>query len=80
MLAGRLPWSGADATKLAQTKRGGLLPSVRTFAPQVPSEIASFVSRLCARQPLRRPQTAREAAQVLQRLEIATLCARRWLA
>jgi serine/threonine protein kinase len=80
MVSGRLPWSAGNLPQLAAVQRNGHFPSVRAFAPQIPSEVATLIGRLCARQPLRRPQTAEEVVESLLRLEIATLCARRCLA
>lgn len=76
MLAGRLPMNSSDLQAISEHKLHGALPSVRVFAPHVPSEVAQFVRLLTARDPLRRPQRARDAIQALQRLEIATLAER----
>jgi eukaryotic-like serine/threonine-protein kinase len=76
MLAGRPPVSLHDPAEIVEYKLGAALPSVRVFAPHVPSAVAQLVRLLTARDPLRRPQRAREAIQALQRLEIATLAQR----
>jgi len=76
MLAGQLPPSSRDPSTIAEFKRHGILPGIRAYAPYVPSEVAQFVRLLTAREPLRRPQTARDAIQTLLRLEIATLAQR----
>jgi serine/threonine-protein kinase len=76
MLAGRPPISASDVSIIAEHKLRGALPSVRVFAPHVPREVAQFVRQLTARDPLRRPQTARDATQALFRLEISTLAER----
>jgi len=76
MLAGRPPISASDVSTIAEHKLRGALPSVRVFAPHVSSEVAQFVRLLTARDPLRRPQRARDAIQALLRLEIATLAER----
>ncbi|HEY2759338.1 MAG TPA: hypothetical protein VGI75_01305, partial [Pirellulales bacterium] len=76
MLAGRLPEMGTNLAQLSEFKRGGRLPSVRGFAPQVPSEVSGYVRHLIANQPVRRPQHAKDVVQSLMRLEIATLSER----
>jgi eukaryotic-like serine/threonine-protein kinase len=73
MLAGRLPDLPESMTELVAFKRCGSMPNVRAFAPQAPQEVAELVRRLIARDPLRRPDTAREVVHELMRLEIATL-------
>jgi len=73
MLAGRPPISSNDVSTIAEHKLHGALPNLRVFAPYVRDEVAHFVRVLTARDPLRRPQRAREAIQALLRLEIATL-------
>ncbi len=73
MLCGRLPIQSQDLSTIAAFKRDGAMPSVRLFAPYVPTEVADFVHRLTAREPLRRPQSAREVVDSLVRLEIGTL-------
>lgn len=73
MLAGRLPWDESDVAELVARKRSGPPPSVRVFAPHVPSEVGQWLARLTAGEPLRRPLTAREVIASLVKLEIATL-------
>jgi serine/threonine-protein kinase len=73
MLAGRLPIRSNDLAMIAAFKRDGVMPSVRLFAPQVSNEVADLVHQLTAREPLRRPQRARDVVQALIRLEIASL-------
>jgi len=76
MLAGRPPIGSSALATIAEHKLHGALPSVRVFAPHVPSDVAQLVRLLTARDPLRRPQRAREAIQALLQLEIATLAER----
>jgi serine/threonine-protein kinase len=73
MLTGRPPVSASNLSTIAEHKLHGSIPNVRVFAPNVSSEVAHFIRRLTARDPLRRPQRARDAIQALLRLEIATL-------
>jgi eukaryotic-like serine/threonine-protein kinase len=72
MLAGRLPDMPIALPALATFKRQAAFPSVRTFAPQVPQQVADLIRELTARDPLRRP-SADELIERLMRLEIATL-------
>ena len=62
-----------DLPDLVAFKRGGTMSSLRAFSPQTPLDVAELVRSLTARDPLRRPSTAREVVQHLMRLEIATL-------
>lgn len=73
MLAGRLLHMPGEMAALKAFKREGILPSVRAIAPQVPHEVADLVRELTARDPLRRPHSAREVVHRCMRLEIATL-------
>jgi len=76
MLAGRLPMNSDALSTVAEQKLRGALPSVRVFAPHIPGDVGQFIRLLTARDPLRRPQRARDAIQALERLEIATLAER----
>ncbi len=71
LLTGRLPIHSNDLATIAAFKRDGAMPSVRLFAPQVPSAVAEFVRQLTAREPLRRPQSAREVVQSLVRWKLS---------
>lgn len=73
MLAGKLPPAPDDLAELAKYKRTAKLPNVRYFAPEVPVEVAILLQELTACDPLRRPNSARDVANRLMRLEIATL-------
>ncbi len=73
MLAGRLPWRSTDAGVIAAWKTSSQTADVREFAPGVPAVVSRFIRALMAVEPLRRPTSAREVAEELVRLEIATL-------
>ncbi len=73
MLAGRLPLLASSLAELAAAKRVAALPGVRCFAPGVPSEVAQIVREMTARDPLRRPQQARDLIRRLMALEVNTL-------
>ncbi len=55
MLAGRLPPMPKEIGALARLKRKAPLPDVRNYTPQLSEEVARFVKKLTAREPLRRP-------------------------
>ena len=76
MLAGRLPILSNNLQTIATFKLQSTIPSVRVFAPQVSHQVADLIRRLTAREPLRRPTSAREVAHSLVRLEIANLALR----
>ena len=73
MLAGRLPWDETDIAQLIARKLSGRLPSVRSFAPHVPTELGQLVAQLTSGEPLRRPLSAREVVASLMKYEIGTL-------
>jgi eukaryotic-like serine/threonine-protein kinase len=73
LLTGRLPISATEIATVAAFKRQGAMPNVRIFRPSLSNEVAELVRELTARDPLRRPQQARDVVQQLIRLEIATL-------
>lgn len=73
MLAGHLPFRGRTAGELAEKHRRTPPPAVAQLRPEVSAEVAQFVRELLAKQPLRRPTSAREVAARLVRLEIAAL-------
>lgn len=73
MLAGHLPFHGRTAGELAEKHRRTPPPAIERLRPGVSAELAQLVRELLAKQPLRRPTTAREVAARLVRLEIATL-------
>jgi serine/threonine-protein kinase len=76
MLAGRLPILSNSLETIGTFKMQSAIPSVRIFAPHVSHQVAEFIRRLTAREPLRRPSSAREVARNLVRLEIANLAMR----
>jgi serine/threonine protein kinase len=73
MLAGAPPFSAAGPTDLARQHREAVAHDVRQLAPGTPPAVAELIARLLAKQPLRRPASARELVDRLLRLEISTL-------
>jgi len=76
LLAGRLPYSGSSPEELVELQRSGLPCDLRKFAPHVPGLALRLVRELLSKEPMRRPQTAREVADRLASLEIATFAER----
>jgi len=70
MLAGRRPWESNDPAELATFHREAKPTCVRTLRPDVPKAVASLVHAMLAKDPLRRPASARDVASRLVRLEI----------
>jgi serine/threonine-protein kinase len=70
MLTGELPFRAADAEQLVQMHREAKPPCVRDRRPDLSTEAAALVHRLLAKDPLRRPESAAETADLLIRLEI----------
>ena len=72
MLACRPPIGGRDFREVAvQHKQAAPLP-LRRIAPHLPTELASLVQTMLAKDPLRRPQSPAEIVQRLVKLEILT--------
>jgi serine/threonine-protein kinase len=76
MLTGRRPWDSDDPGELATLHREAKPPLVRTLRPDVPETIAELVQEMLAKDPLRRPASARELAARLVRLEIESFSLR----
>jgi serine/threonine-protein kinase len=76
MLIGRRPWDSDDPGELATLHREAKPPMVRTMRSDVPEPIAELVQSMLAKDPLRRPASARELASRLVRLEIESFSLR----
>ncbi len=76
MLVGRLPFDAADLGTLVSQHRQGLVPRWGKLAPWLPAEVVQLLSRMLAKDPLRRPPPA-ELVRQLTALEIAAL-AQQW--
>ncbi len=70
MLTQFLPFPTDDATELVRLHREQAPECVRHRVPDLPKPVASLVHRMMAKNPLRRPDSAREVAKELTRLEI----------
>ena len=70
MLAGRRPFESDDPGELAMQQRDLKPADVRRHRPDLPEDVAALVMSMLAKDPLRRPDSARELARRLVRLEI----------
>jgi serine/threonine-protein kinase len=70
MLSGRRPWDSDDAAKLITLHRESKPADLRALRPDVPERVSELVLAILAKDPLRRPGSARELATRLMRLEI----------
>lgn len=70
MLTGRLPFEADTPMALVYKKINQRAPLVRQVAPNldIPQALEAFVSRLLERDPEKRPASAREAFEILQRI------------
>jgi serine/threonine-protein kinase len=70
MLTGRRPLESDDPGELATLHREAKPADVRQLRPDASDELASLVHSMLAKDPLRRPASAKELADQLVRLEI----------
>src|SRR5262249_29380467 len=76
MTTGQLPFKGTDAISTLMAVTTQEAPPPRSLNPEVPKELSSLIQRLLAKDPAKRPQTAKEVVAVLERLQPATGSAR----
>jgi serine/threonine protein kinase len=76
MLTGRPPFVCSTPEKLVEAHRQQIAPSVRSFAPRVPTPVGRLVMRMLSKEPNRRPSTSGELQEELARLEIETFTLR----
>ena len=60
LLTGRLPFATGTTAEAIASRLNDAHPDARALNPAVPLEVSQLVNRLTAREPLRRPQSARE--------------------
>jgi serine/threonine protein kinase len=70
MVTGRRPWDSDDPGELAMLHRQAKPIDIRALRPEVPDPVAELIHSMLAKDPLRRPSSARELATRLVRLEI----------
>ena len=76
MLTGRRPWDSDDPGELATLHRQAKPINIRAIRPEVPDAVAELAHSMLAKDPLRRPSSARELATRLIRLEIESFTMR----
>lgn len=76
MLTGVRPWNSDDPTALAALHRETRPVDIRTQRPELADPVAQLVHSMLAKDPLRRPASARELATRLVRLEIESFTLR----
>lgn len=76
MLTGLQLWNTDDPSQLAALHREGRPADIRDQRPELPAPIADLVHSMLAKNPLRRPESARELAAKLVRLEIQSFTLR----
>ena len=70
MFTGRRPWDSDEPGELVMRHRESKPAEIRALRPEVPPRVAEVVHAMLAKEPLRRPGSARELATRLVRLEI----------
>ena len=73
MLTGKLPYVGRSPGDLIEAHRGQPLPDPRQFNKTIPLDVVQLIGRLTAKQPVRRPATARELIAQLIPLEVTAM-------
>jgi serine/threonine-protein kinase len=76
MLSGRRPLESDDPGELATLHREAKPADLRQLRPDASDDVASCVHRMLAKDPLRRPASAKELADRLVRLEIDSFSSR----
>ena len=71
-LTGRLPFHERDTARLAAAHLREVPPDARAFVPQLSQRVARLLAWMLAKEPLRRPFSAAELANLLAELEIET--------
>jgi serine/threonine-protein kinase len=76
MLTGTRPWNSDDPAELASLHREAKPTDIREHRPELPAPVVELVHSMLAKDPLRRPGSARELATRLVRLEIQSFTLR----
>jgi eukaryotic-like serine/threonine-protein kinase len=76
MLTGRLPYAISQAAELSTTIREAAPIALRQLAPQLDQAVADLLQKLLAKNPGRRPESARQLIQQLSHLELLEI--QRW--
>jgi serine/threonine-protein kinase len=70
MLTGRLPFDYTSPGRLVEAHRNQPVPDPRRLLPCLSDGIVKLLGRMMAKEPLRRPQSARELIELLVPLEV----------
>lgn len=73
MLTGQLPFEGRDAAELVEAHRERPLPDPRQIQPHIAADVVRLLSQMTAKEPLRRPQSAKEFINAMIPIEVAAL-------
>lgn len=73
MLSGRLPFQFSDQAELIQAHLSKTPPDLRQLRNDIPRFVADLVTQMLEKDPMKRPQTAKELIGRLMDLEIETL-------
>ena len=68
LLTGRYPFEGPTPTATVTRHANGPIPSARGLNPSVPSAVDQFITRLLAKNPANRPQSANECLTEMRKL------------
>ena len=68
MITGRRPFDGGDSATVVHSMLSSDPPHARSLVADVPAELDGLIGRMLAREPMRRPATARQVADALQSL------------
>jgi serine/threonine protein kinase len=69
LTTGRLPFADLNAIALLDRAAAEPAPDVREFSPDIPTELADIIARLLSKDPVSRPNSARQVADELHALE-----------
>lgn len=73
MLSGRPPFDAKTASELIDAHRCRPIPDLRQINEHVPDDVVRLVQRMTAKQPVRRPSSARELVRELLPIEVAAM-------
>jgi serine/threonine-protein kinase len=76
MLTGRLPFDGQTGADFVGHHRSTRVPDPGGLVPDLPPAVTRLVLELLAKEPIRRPASARELAERLVELELQTIALR----
>ncbi|MDF1663985.1 MAG: tetratricopeptide repeat protein [Planctomycetota bacterium] len=66
LLTGTLPFQGNRIMEILKKQIVEMVPSARHYDPSIPAEVDELIQRLTAKDPSRRPESAEEAAEMIE--------------